>query len=461
MNKNTIINTVGKTPLVRAENLEKALGISKIYLKLEGNNPSGYSIDRLAYLLIKDAIAVNKKTVCMGSHGVLSNSLALISQYYDVNCVFVFPANSKVLKNVLFHADNIKLIEYGKTQWDCINHTRELCEENEWYNATLGMDNNILNMTSLSFIADELSKQVQGDIDTVFSLMSYGFSVSGLHLGFRQIWINDKIKKLPKLYNCTIKEGNAIYESFKKNSPKIIPLSGEKNQITKYSRHLLNFNSSIAQDTLDSIYDSNGQIIGISEEELIKYTNKFKRIERIKFSTENGYAIAGFMKEVQEGNLHEGNHIIILNDGRIDLDVRKVEKAEIDISIDEIVSIINEWLMEYTDPIYEIKEALEQAFKKGFVLMAYYNNELAGISVVINTGFDEFFPTYHLAYIATKRNIKGRGIATQLLNKAIELSNGNISLHVEKDNNRAIKLYEKMGFDKSYVRMIHSSRKDL
>ncbi|KAB3531069.1 pyridoxal-phosphate dependent enzyme [Alkaliphilus serpentinus] len=459
MNKETIINRVGKTPMVRAEGLEKELGISKIYIKLEGNNPSGQRIDRLAHLLIKDALAINKKTICVGAHGPLAKSLALISQFYDIKCVFVFPSNSKELKNKEYVRDNIEVISYGDTPSDCVVYSRELCEEKGWYNSSLGIENNILNMTALSFIAEEIQSQLKGDIDTVFSLMSYGFSTSGLALGFRQLWINQKIKRLPLLYSCTINEGNMIYESYKKDSYKVLPIEDQKNvKVTKYNRHLLNFNSSIAQDALDSIYDANGKIIGISEEELIAYTNKFKKLENIKFSIENGYAIAGFMKSAEKGLLSNGTHVIVLNDGRIDLDVRKVERNEVDLSTDEIVDLLDHWLMEYTDPKYEIKDALQSAFEDGFVLMSYYNNELAGMTVVVNTGFDNFIPTYHLAYIATKRTIKGRGIATQLLNKAIELSNGNISLHVERDNNRAIKLYEKMGFEKSYLRMIHRAR---
>ena len=61
----------------------------------------------------------------------------------------------------------------------------------------------------------------------------------------------------------------------------------------------------------------------------------------------------------------------------------------------------------------------------------------------------------NLAYIATNDNVRGRGIATELLSKAIELSKGNLSLHVDIDNDRAIKLYEKMGFTSSYIRMMY------
>lgn len=42
----------GQTPLFRAKNLEKHLGIDTIYLKLEGSNPTGHKNDRIAESLI-------------------------------------------------------------------------------------------------------------------------------------------------------------------------------------------------------------------------------------------------------------------------------------------------------------------------------------------------------------------------------------------------------------------------
>jgi threonine synthase len=89
------------------------------------------------------------------------------------------------------------------------------------------------------------------------------------------------------------------------------------------------------------------------------------------------------------------------------------------------------------------------------VLGAYSRGHLAGIAIVSKTRFKTFFPKYHLSYIATKKNIRGRGIATQLLQKVIELTKGDLSLHAETDNKRAIQLYEKMGFRKKYYRMLY------
>ncbi len=139
---------VGKTPLIRAKKLEEELGISKIYLKLEGNNPSGHREDRLAYLIIKDSIAYGKDTICFGSFYGLGKSLAFLSQYYDINLVFVLPNSIKVSKHEVLNQPNIKVIQYGKNASESVNYSNELAEDNGWYNANPGVENNILNMSA-------------------------------------------------------------------------------------------------------------------------------------------------------------------------------------------------------------------------------------------------------------------------------------------------------------------------
>ena len=72
-------------------------------------------------------------------------------------------------------------------------------------------------------------------------------------------------------------------------------------------------------------------------------------------------------------------------------------------------------------------------------------------------GFEDFIPTYHLAYIGVKSGNAGRGMATLLINAAVDKTGGNMSLHVDMPNKRAKKLYEKMGFVHCYDRMIYKS----
>lgn len=449
-----IKNRIGKTPLIRAKNLEEMLGISKIFLKLEGNNPSGNKIDRLAILLIKDALSLNKNTICLGGHNELAKSIASTSQFYNIKCVFVFKRNSRLIKNKSFAKENIKLIEYdAKIPEQCIEYSKKLSRENDWYNANPGFENAIVNMTAFSTITDEITRQVKEPISTVFAQTRFGYVISGLHLGFRRLWIEEAIKNIPVLYSCTSNYGNIIYKEYKKNNMEIIDKKLEQPNITKYNKNVIIGNSNMLKNALDAIYDTGGRVTGIKDEELEKYVCKLRDLEKINITIQNGYAISGFIKEVEAGNIKNGNHVIILNDGKINLEVEKVEKK--DIEVEKVVELLHDWLGEYGDSKDEIKEGIMHASEDGYILFATQNDDIKGIALIVNTGFEKFIPSYHLGYIATKKGVKGMGIATQLLNKAIEITGGNISLHVDKNNKRAINVYEKMGFKQYYIRMIH------
>ncbi len=448
-------NRVGKTPLIRAKSLEDELNVGSIFLKLEGNNPSKRKADRIAYMIIKDAIALNKKTICLGMARDLAKSLAFLCEYYNLRCVFIFPQKSRWLKYREFQKDYIELIGHGKNETESLEHSNSLSKANGYYNANLGIENNILNMAALSTIGEEIAFQIKEPIDSIFIQMSYGFSTSGIYMGFRKLWMNDEIHNMPSLYSCTVEQGNIIYDRYKETSGSLKEYRPTKK--TKYNKYVRIAESKVMENALDAVLDTNGTIIGLEEEELINYVKYFKTLENIKLSIENGYALAGFIKKAKEGKLKSGNHVILLNDGHIDLEVKKIEEVD-DITIIELVELIDTWLMEYTDPMDEIREAVNNAIKSGHILVAVLNNRIVGVSVIVNTGFRTFIPTYHLAYIATDKKVKGRGIATQLIQKAVDLTEGKVSLHVEKENRNAIKLYEKMGFRKSYIRMINQMR---
>ena len=61
-------------------------------------------------------------------------------------------------------------------------------------------------------------------------------------------------------------------------------------------------------------------------------------------------------------------------------------------------------------------------------------------------------PENILVYIAVHKNVIDKGIGKKLMNKAIELADGDIALHVEPSNPVKF-LYEKVGFSSKYIEM--------
>lgn len=459
MQEKIVKGRVGKTPLIRAKNLEKELGISKIFLKLEGNNPSGYLEDRLAYLIIRRALSKGKKTITVGSYGILAASLAYLAANFDIEIIVYTPDSDELKRDDVFdEMDNVKVISFGKTYEECIEESTNQAEKNGWHNANPGPENALLYKYVFNYIMKEIDKQLlrkELDMDSIFSQTSQGFSISGIHSGIRQLWIEEKTDRIPKIFACSVDKGNPIVESFEKGSAEALKIDIKGIRRNKNNRDFITEESLAGQDALNGIYDTNGCALGISKDDLIEEAKLVRKLEKIHISTHDSYPIAGLFKAVKEKKITDGTHVLILRDGMVNLDIVETTLETLPISYERFLELLDKWLLVYTDPINEMKEAVVNAFEEGHVLLAYQQNKLVGITVISRSKFNEFFPKYHLSYIATKTNIKGKGIGTQLMQEAINITEGDISLHVDIENPKAIKLYEKMGFKRKYYRMLY------
>ncbi len=124
---------------------------------------------------------------------------------------------------------------------------------------------------------------------------------------------------------------------------------------------------------------------------------------------------------------------------------------------DSIVNFLHTHLEKFRDSKEDIRKAIDYSLKEytsfgGFVITSSHEGELTGAVVVNQTGMEGYIPENILVYIATHSKYRGKGIGKRLMQEAINLSVGNIALHVEPDN-PAKYLYEKIGFTNKYLEM--------
>ena len=125
---------------------------------------------------------------------------------------------------------------------------------------------------------------------------------------------------------------------------------------------------------------------------------------------------------------------------------------------DVIVNFLHKHLEEYGDKPEDIRKCLNFAVKDspntfgGFVLILSENDEIKGITIVNKTGMSGYIPENILVYIAVHNGARGQGVGKKLMKKALEISEGDIALHVEPTNPAKF-LYEKLGFENKYLEM--------
>ena len=124
---------------------------------------------------------------------------------------------------------------------------------------------------------------------------------------------------------------------------------------------------------------------------------------------------------------------------------------------DRYIDFLFTHLGRFGDPKEDIGRCLDYAFssqegKGGFALAAWDEGELVGALIMNRTGMSGYIPQNILVYVAVRADQRGRGVGRQVIERALELAQGDVKLHVEYDN-PAKRLYERIGFANKYADM--------
>ncbi|MBR9997546.1 MAG: GNAT family N-acetyltransferase [Cyclobacteriaceae bacterium] len=140
------------------------------------------------------------------------------------------------------------------------------------------------------------------------------------------------------------------------------------------------------------------------------------------------------------------------------IDIELYEKKTRDkFTEEEIANFLYTHLDKYGDGKNDILKAIKYALGEenkpgGFIVLAVHEERIIGAVIINNTEMSGYIPEHILVYIAVNKDYRGEGIGKKLMRKTIDACEGDIALHVEKDN-PARHLYEKLGFTNPYLEM--------
>lgn len=406
----------GQTPLFRAKNLEKYLGVEKIFLKLEGSNPTGHKNDRIAESLVQLAYEKGFQKILV--HG---SPKYIQSMYYfsEMKNIEVSAPKLKKTAHMQKKFENINWVNIKVSSSSDVQSAYEsYAKEQGYFFISEWEKDPFVRSLALQKITEECLIREKSPT-RIYTQATGGYTVKSVYHELMRTWVNGDLESFPEIH-CGVRD----------DIDDEIILSNRLRETIEFTTAKLH---------------------EIDTAALKEAAKLLKRLESINITPEEAYSLAALIKSEDKKS---GVNLVILNDGKNDIDIKEISKEK-DINRDEIVSITRSLLEPYNDSVEETTDAVNKAIAQGFIIKATQGDEVQGICVVVHMGFSEFIPTYHLAYIGVQKGKKGRGVATMLINQAIEKSEGNLSLHVDIPNTRAKKLYEKMGFVHMYNRMLY------
>ncbi|MFW9916072.1 MAG: pyridoxal-phosphate dependent enzyme [Candidatus Thorarchaeota archaeon] len=306
---------VGNTTFTESRNMANKIGCERLFLKFEGNNPTGTQKDRIALALSEHAKSQGFQDITAGTCGNLGAALAHAANYYGLTARIFLPKGYHV------HKPRIKLMEelgaklyYVDGHYeDTIEYSADCSKDNNWFNANPGMNGTSeLSINAYTGIALEIYRRLRRAPDCVICPVGNGTTIAGIYKGFKDLFESHKIPHIPRMIAVSTRRGNPIIKSFKMKSRTILDLNPNEIAETKVNEPLTNWHAFDGQEALDAIYGSNGFADYASDGKMIEFAKLVKQDEGLNVLPASASTLAVLSSIAKEGFAIKGTYVAIL-----------------------------------------------------------------------------------------------------------------------------------------------------
>ncbi len=306
---------IGETSLVRAHGLEAILRTKEIYLKLEGENPTGTHKDRLAIQHVDDAIIRGHDTITVGSCGNYALAMSFVACKSDLDCKVFIPKKytGEMVDKIKGYGAEIYLVEGGYEE--SVLESRRYAEERGWYDANPGKKNTPTSLVAYVDIAEEIQNELEKPPETISVPVGNGTTLAGIHLGYRLLWRKHRSEAIPHMLGASSRGNNAVIETISRGMTEIIELSPDEIVETEVNEPLLNWHAYDGQEAVNAIYDTDGIAVGLSDEELLHYQKLVREAEGITPMPVSAATLGVLEKYLNDKTDNGGPHVMILTSG--------------------------------------------------------------------------------------------------------------------------------------------------
>ncbi len=259
---------IGDTSLNRARNLERELDIRQLYIKYEGENPSGTQKDRIAFAQVHDAFRRDYATISLATCGNYGVAVAFAAYLAGLECKIFIPESYHTDRIREMEAFNAQIIRLPGSYEDTVIASSELASQHEWYDANPGGVNTPLQISAYAEIANEIYDQLRDAPKYVAAPVSNGTLLAGVYRGFVSLYKRGKTSRIPMFIAGSAAYKNPIITSFKAGLDHCKDIDPKAVKETVINEPLINWHSFDGDEALYAIHKSQGQAQHISDKKM-------------------------------------------------------------------------------------------------------------------------------------------------------------------------------------------------
>ncbi len=290
----------GNTPLIRATNLGKQLGID-LFVKFEGLNPTGSFKDRGMTVAISKAVEKGVKATICASTGNTSASAAAYSARAGIKSIVLIPkgyvAIGKLAQAMIYGST---VLEVEGNFDDALKVVRESAEK-------LGIEvvNSInpYRLEGQKTAAFEICDTLGRAPDIQVMPVGNAGNITAYWMGYKQYKEAGKISSLPKMFGVQAQGAAPIVYNRIFEKPETIATAIRIGNPARW------------KEAVQAKEESGGKIIDVTDEEIIEAYKKIASTDGIFIEPASAASIAGLIKLVLSGDIPKGALVVAIATG--------------------------------------------------------------------------------------------------------------------------------------------------
>jgi len=312
---------VGWTPLYHAQRLGAQMGLTQLYVKDDGRNPSASFKDRASAVGIVKAREFGKDIITAASTGNAASSLACLAASVGLTTYIFVPERApqaKVAQLLIFGANVIMVRGTYDQAFDlCLQASAEYgwYSRNTAYNPYLSEGKK----TAALEICEQLGWQAP---DKIFVAVGDGCIIGGLWKGLRDLYALGCINRLPQLIGVQAEGSAVLVKAWQEGTETITPIVPQTIADS--------ISVGVPRDAvkaLRAVRESGGQFVAVSDAEILEAMRILARGSGVFGEPAGVTGFAGLRKLLAQGRVDPHEQIVVLVTGNGLKDVQSAIQA--------------------------------------------------------------------------------------------------------------------------------------
>ena len=290
----------GNTPLIKADNLAKAIGVdANIYLKYEGLNPTGSFKDRGMTMAVSKAKEEGSNAVICASTGNTSASAAAYAARAKMKCHVLIPdghiAMGKLSQAMMYGAN---IVAISGNFDEALERVKEISSK---YPITLVNSVNPYRIEGQKTGAFEIVDALEDAPDYHFIPVGNAGNITAYWKGYKEYFENKKCTKLPQMMGIQASGAAPIVLGHKVDNPETIATAIRIGNPASWK---------YAENARD---ESKGTIDMVTDDEILEAYRYLARYEGVFAEPASCATVAGIIK--LKDKIKKGSNIVCILTG--------------------------------------------------------------------------------------------------------------------------------------------------